>query len=79
MCRCGVRTKCTCPKKTAFKTRLKMAGEVSQSHAKSTGIVSIFILIFAAVNLITGFVFVSYGAKDATGIWIGLLVRVQKH
>lgn len=45
-------------------------------HAKSTGIVSIFILIFAVVNLITGFVFVSYGSKDATGIWIGLLLAV---
>ncbi|KAK3698000.1 hypothetical protein QZH41_014372 [Actinostola sp. cb2023] len=51
-----------------------MVGELSQSHAKSAGIISIFILVFAVVNLITGFVFVSYGARDATGIWIGLLL-----
>lgn len=60
-----------------FSIDIKMAGEVSQSHAKSAGIISVIILICAVVNLITGFVFVSYGSKDATGIWIGLMVRLK--
>jgi len=47
---------------------------VAPGHAKAAGIVSIFILIFAVVNLGAGIAWVTYGGKDASGIWNGLLV-----
>lgn len=53
-----------------------MAGEIAPGHAKSAGIVGILILIVALIDFIVGIVWVTYGGKDAQGIWMGLLVSL---
>lgn len=49
-------------------------GEIEAGHGKSAGIISVIILCFALVDVIVGFVWVSYGGRDASGLWLGLLV-----
>jgi len=51
-------------------------GEVAPGQAKGAGIVGIFILIFAFVNLGGGIALVTYGGKDAAGIWNGVLLLI---
>ena len=48
--------------------------EIAPGHAKSAGIVGILILIVALIDFIVGIVWVTYGGKDAAGIWCGMLV-----
>ncbi|KAK3697999.1 hypothetical protein QZH41_014371, partial [Actinostola sp. cb2023] len=48
--------------------------EIAPGHAKSAGIVGILILIVALIDFIVGIVWVTYGGKDAAGIWCGMLL-----
>jgi len=51
-----------------------MAGEIAPGHAKSAGIVAILILIMALGSFAVGIVWVTYGGKDAQGIWNAILL-----
>jgi hypothetical protein len=53
-------------------------GVIQAGHGKSAGIVSIIILIFAFIDVVLGFVWISYGGGDASGLWCGLLVSQRK-
>ncbi|KXJ09364.1 hypothetical protein AC249_AIPGENE23616 [Exaiptasia diaphana] len=49
-------------------------GDVAPGHAKAAGIVGIFVLLMALLNLICGIIWVTYGGSDASGIWPGILL-----
>ncbi|XP_031552487.1 uncharacterized protein LOC116289675 [Actinia tenebrosa] len=49
---------------------------IEAGHGKSAGIVGIIILLFALADMIAGIIWVTYGGKDASGIWVGLLLLI---
>ena len=46
--------------------------QVEAGKAKAAGIVGILLICFALAIMICGFVWISYGGSDGTGLWSGL-------
>ena len=52
---------------------------VEEGKAKAAGIISILIGVCSLIELICGFIYLSFGGRDGSGLWCGVGVNIEPY